>query len=658
MRERTSTRAANPHCNYLWLPTQSIAAGGRFGVILRAFIDDMLGPLTFKRRSFLPRWLGSVFAWLLLSLVVGAGAAVAYVWSERLGFEQIDDIANGHLDLFASTLESELGKHAYLPSLMEIDPDIQHLFAAPDDVAARTIAARKLASFKVRSGAITTFALDPVGTPLASSDGYREAGAMALPSLLSRTLQSQRSQVFVANQESGASEYYFAQTALRDGQLVGIVGVKVSLDPLEATWMDLGLRSGSEKLLVVDEEGVVVMSSVRPWKYKSVAVNGAEPGVLLRFAEQYPRQSIRPLSMVVERVGPRGARQVRVVEPDGSASVHVVQERAIPLLGWRIMIFSNPHGMWRNARLAAWGGGAVVAFLGMLTIYLWQRRRSVRQISMARNALQEANAQLERRVARRTDELRLTNAELVSEMHERQLAQDELVQAGKLAALGQMSAGISHEINQPLTALRALAKNTSKLLSAGRMADVHENLIAISEVTERMGSITAQLKSFARKSQGQHQAVSMVAAVQYMQRLLEHRFRAEEVQVVVAIPEQLLVRCVLNRLEQVLVNLAGNALDAMQDQPVKVLTISTLPPEGARIWVRVEDSGAGLPDELMARLFEPFFTTKASGEGLGLGLVISSNIVREFGGTLRVHKGVQGLAFEFDLEVVQGEGHV
>nr|WP_315489219.1 ATP-binding protein [uncultured Rhodoferax sp.] len=637
---------------------QSVATMGQFEVILRPFVDDMPGPLNLKRSPVLPRWLGSALAWVLLSLVVGAGAAVAYTWSERIGFEQIDDVANRHLDLYASTLESELGKHAYLPSLMELDPDIQHLFAVPDDADARTHAARKLASFKVRSGAITTFALDPVGTPLASSDGYREAGVMALPSLLSRTLQSQRSQVFVANQVSGASEYYFAQTALRDGQLVGIVGVKVSLDPLEATWMDLSLRSGSEKLLVVDEEGVIVMSSVRHWKYKSVALDGAEPGVLLRFAEKYPRQAIRPLSMVVERVGPREARQVRIVEPDGSSSVHVVQKRLIPLLGWRIMILSNPYGMWRNARLAAWGGGAVAAFLALLSVYLWQRRRSVRQISLARNALQEANAQLERRVAQRTDELRLTNAELVSEMHERQVAQDELVQAGKLAVLGQMSAGISHEINQPLTALRALAKNTSKLLSAGRMEDVHENLNAISEVTERMGSITAQLKSFARKSQGQYQAVSLLAAVQYMQRLLEHRFSAEEVQVVVAIPEQLQVRCDLNRLEQVLVNLAGNALDAMQDQPVKVLTISALPPEGERVQVRVEDSGAGLPDELMARLFEPFFTTKASGEGLGLGLVISSNIVREFGGTLRVHKGVQGLAFEFDLEIVRGEGHV
>jgi two-component system C4-dicarboxylate transport sensor histidine kinase DctB len=254
--------------------------------------------------------------------------------------------------------------------------------------------------------------------------------------------------------------------------------------------------------------------------------------------------------------------------------------------------------------------------------------------------------------------LRLANAELVGEMQERQLAQDELVQAGKLAVLGQMSAGIAHEINQPLTALRALAKNTSMLLTAGRMADVHENLNAISEVTERMGSITAQLKSFARKSQGQYQAIPLVAAVQYMQRLLEHRFRDEAVRVDVNIPEQLLVRCDLNRLEQVLVNLAGNALDAMRDQPVKVLTISALPAEGSRIRVRVEDSGVGMPDELMARLFEPFFTTKASGEGLGLGLVISSNIVREFGGTLRVHKGLQGLAFEFDLELVLGEDHV
>lgn len=618
----------------------------------------MHGPLTPKRRRFLPRWLGSALAWLGLSAAVAVSMAMAYAWSERAGLEQMDDIASRHLDLYASTIESELGKHVYLPSLIEMDPDVRQLFETPDDPVARTLAARKLVSFKVRASAITTFALDPVGTPLASSDGYREASAMALPSLLSRALQAQRSQVFVANQESGASEYYFAQTVQREGKAVGIVGVKLSLDPLEATWIDLGLRSDSEKVLVIDEEGVIIMSSVRQWKYKSVGREGSEPGVLLRYSEQYPRQPIRPLSMVVDKVGARGARQVRIVEPDGTTSVHVAQERGIPLLGWRVMILSNPHDMWRNARYAAWGGGAVAAFLGLLTLYLWQRRRAVRQISLARNALQEANAQLERRVAQRTDELRLANAELVNEMQERQRAQDELVQAGKLAVLGQLSAGISHEINQPLTALRALAKNTALLLAAGRKADVEENLQAISEVTERMGSITAQLKSFARKSQGEHQPVELVVAVQYMQRLLEHRFRGEQVRVDVAIPASMRVRCDLNRLEQVLVNLATNALDAMHNQAEKVLTISTAPAAGQRVQVRVEDTGAGLTDELMARLFEPFFTTKASGEGLGLGLVISSNIVREFGGSLRVHRGTQGLAFEFDLELVQGESHV
>nr|WP_295781476.1 ATP-binding protein [Rhodoferax sp.] len=610
----------------------------------------------------MPRWLGSEFAWLGLTLAVAASMAMAYRWSERIGFEQLDDIANRQLDLYASTLESELGKHAYLPSLIEMDPDIEALFETPDNPTARANAGRKLASFKVRASAITTFALDPAGTLLASSEGYKtlvgDAGPVALPSLLSRTLQAQRSQVFVANAESGASEYYFAQPVRRDAQVVGIVGVKLSLDPLEATWIDLGVRSESEKLLVIDEEGVVIMSSVRQWKYKSVGVYRVEPAVALRYSEQYPRQAIRPLNMAVENVGVRGARQVRITEPDGQYTVHMAQERAIPLLGWHVMILSDPTSVWRNARYAAWGGGAFAAFLGLLALYFWQRRQALRQISFTRNALQEANAQLESKVAQRTGELSLANDELVNEMQERQLAQDELVQAGKLAVLGQMSAGISHEINQPLTALRALAKNTSMLMAAGRMADVDENLKAISEVAERMGSITAQLKSFARKSQGEHQPVPLVSAVHYMLRLLEHRVRAEQVRVELNIPEQMLVYCDLNRLEQVLVNLAGNALDAMQDQAVKVLTISSLPAEGPRVRVRVEDTGVGLPDELLARLFEPFFTTKASGEGLGLGLVISSNIVREFGGTLRVHKGQQGLAFEFDLELAQGGNHV
>jgi two-component system C4-dicarboxylate transport sensor histidine kinase DctB len=237
-------------------------------------------------------------------------------------------------------------------------------------------------------------------------------------------------------------------------------------------------------------------------------------------------------------------------------------------------------------------------------------------------------------------------------------AEDELMQAGKLAVLGQMSAGISHEINQPLTALRALSRNTMLLLESGRTKTVAENLKAIDDMAERMGRITLQLKSFARKGASIATPVDLDAVVRSVLLLLEHRLRAEGIEVLVDLGSGLQVRGDTNRLEQVLLNLATNAVDAMADSSTKRLSIASALVD-ARVVVSVADTGAGMDEEDFGHLFEPFFTTKPAGQGLGLGLVISSKIIREFGGTLRARRGEEeGMVFEFDLEPVRKEVYV
>jgi two-component system C4-dicarboxylate transport sensor histidine kinase DctB len=259
---------------------------------------------------------------------------------------------------------------------------------------------------------------------------------------------------------------------------------------------------------------------------------------------------------------------------------------------------------------------------------------------------------LERVVDMRTAELLNANAELKRQIAQRLQAEDELVQAGKLAVLGQMSAGISHEVNQPLTALRALARNSQLLLEGGRHQAVAENLRIMDEMVERMGQITRQLKSFARRNELITAPVSLLDSVHAALLLVQHRLREEDVDLQLEVAAGLRVHCEANRLQQVLVNLVGNALDAMKGEPVRVLSIGALPQGQDRVLVRVSDSGCGLDEAQLPRLFEPFFTTKPAGEGLGLGLVISSKIVHEFGGTLRAERQNQGMVFEFDLAVV------
>jgi two-component system, NtrC family, C4-dicarboxylate transport sensor histidine kinase DctB len=582
---------------------------------------------------------------------------LAYQASESTGLAQLDDVAYRQLDLYASSLENELDKYAHLPSLIEMNKSVGLLFANTQPQDAQKQANRALSNLNVRVGAKTLFLVGADGSLLASSDGYGNIRATAshvsaMPFFVQAMAQN-KTQFFAASGDKGASEYYFVQPYVMNQKVLGVMGVQISLGPLEATWVDLGARSEREELLVVDAQGVVIMSSVPRWKYRSLSALSAGQTQALEDLGTYPRGAVAPLGLSVQSVLARGVKQVSLPgAADAPALLRVMQERPVPQLGWRLVILSDPQPVWQTARNAAWGGGALTAFVCLLGLYLLQRQRAMQQLFVARNALQQANSQLENVVAQRTQELSQTNQQLVAEIQERVLAQDELVQAGKLAVLGQMSAGVAHEINQPLTALRALSTNTVLLLNSGRTAEVRDNLQAIGEVTTRMQGITTQLKSFARKGHQLVAAVSVPSAIEQVKLLLAHRSHSQPVHWVLDLAHDLpAVRCDANRLVQVLLNLCTNALDAMAQEPVQQLALRAQVHQG-RVQLSVADTGPAVTDAVMQRLFEPFFSTKPAGQGLGLGLVISSHIVREFGSELRVQHGKpQGLVFLFDLAI-------
>jgi C4-dicarboxylate-specific signal transduction histidine kinase len=338
--------------------------------------------------------------------------------------------------------------------------------------------------------------------------------------------------------------------------------------------------------------------------------------------------------------------------------LHVMHERPLARFGWRLLVLSSASSVQRSARAAAWAAGAAAASAALLALLLLQRRRVVAQKLATRAALQRAHDELELKVQQRTAELEASNRELRHKILELQHAeqvlreaQEELVQSGKLALLGQLSAGISHELGQPLTALRALSVNGLLLLDRGRADAARENLSRIGGLVERMGRITSQLKAFTRKSPSRTAPLKLADAVANAQQVLAERLAAEDVEVRNAVPPALHALCDGYRLEQVLVNLMANAADAMRNSSEKTLTIDAEAAAG-RVLVRVIDSGPGIPRAVAEHLFEPFFTTKPPGEGLGLGLVISSHIVQEFGGVLRSLDVAAGAVFEFDVALV------
>jgi len=328
-------------------------------------------------------------------------------------------------------------------------------------------------------------------------------------------------------------------------------------------------------------------------------------------------------------------------------------------LGWRAALLVDQAPSRRAAVLAALAAASVVAFLGALTIGFQEGRYRREEMRKAKRALVEANARLEQRIIERTADISHANASLERKIEELRRTEailhetrDGAVHAGKLAVLGQMSAGMGHELSQPLTALRTLSDNAITLLDGARLEEVRENLHLISELTARMGRIMALLKAFARADSTSLEPVAMDMAIHHALMLVESR--RCEVRADILVSSTLATRPVradATRLEQVLVNLMRNALDAVESRAERLVRVAVRQ-KGRHAVISVSDTGGGIAPEAMQRLFEPFYTTKPAGAGLGLGLALSPSIVESFGGRIEARNlDRQGALFTITLEV-------
>lgn len=321
--------------------------------------------------------------------------------------------------------------------------------------------------------------------------------------------------------------------------------------------------------------------------------------------------------------------------------------RDLPVIGMRGHGLIDAGAVLRAARAQALAVAVGMLGLGAVIYALWERRRL---LSLRLRAEAEANAALEARVAARTAELLEANDRL-------RRAQAELVQAGKLSALGQMSAGISHELNQPLMAIRSYAENGALFLERGRAAEAADNLSRISELARRMGRIIKNLRAFARQESEPVRDVDMVAVIAAALDLVEGKLARHGVTLDWVPPGGAVqVRGGEVRLQQVVVNLLSNAADAMVESPERRLTIRLAHSGKGRVLLTVADTGPGIAEP--ERLFDPFYSTKAVGsaEGMGLGLSISYGLVQSFGGAISgANRPEGGAVFTVDLQAA-GKG--
>ena len=609
----------------------------------------------------------------LACLLVACAAATwfAYAWSEKSGYAEISNVASHQLDLYSAGLDRELRRHEYLPSYLELDLDVIDLLRHTTDPERQRKVSQALGKISVRAGTISIFLLDRKGTVVAASNWQPES--LVGIDYSKRPVYRDALKGGLVGYFSGIAEspeFYLAESIRANGVVMGVAVVKIGLEGLEAGWAASASHFKSTKFLVVDENDVVILASEPGWKFRTIAQQTPQRRQELLALEKYPStpKSLELLGWDFRKTLAGGELVLGIKAPGGgaeSSTPFVAHEKTMLAPPWRFITLSEASGVSRNARNTAAAACFASALLGLLGVFLWQGKKNAQSRLRAAEALQQAQFEMSLRVKEHNAELQQANAELRREVAERQRAetvlrdaQDGLVQAGKLALLGQMSAGITHEINQPLTALRALSANAKRLLEMARLDDVKQNLESIADLTERMGRLTAQLKTFARKAPSTIRAVQVSRAVANALLLMDSRIRGDGVTVHVDVPEGISASCDGNRVEQVLVNLFANALDAMRDMSDPGTLSVRAWADGGRVLVRVTDSGHGIPDHAMQHLFEPFFSTKQPGEGLGLGLMISAQIVREFGGQLRAFNTPDGAAFEFDLGLVEEVTHV
>ena len=585
-------------------------------------------------------------------VLILATAFIAYRVSEKLGFSQMREEASHQLDILAAAIDSEVTRHASIPSAVELNPDVLALLRAPaerQDVL-QPPANRFLQKLNDHLGGPAIFVLDTSGRVVASSDwifsdNLLGADLSYMPLFRGAVAGTPGRHYAVDNvrQEPG---YFFAlpiRDELQDWKVIGVAVVKSSLHELERRW--LGQEAPA---LIVDANGIVLLASPPEWRYATLQPQS--PEVLERISrEQFAGQPLGVTSLDIaidaaqEGTVVRLSRQMKTDPgPLQGAKSYLALSRHLPGTAWRIVVFSHLRPVFVQASThAALAAAAIGCFLLWLA-FLSQRRRLARGREEARAMLEQANQELERKVEARTADLSEAVTGLQREVAERQraeqtlrAAQDELVQAAKLAVLGQMATGITHELSQPLGAIRTLSANAVEFMHRGDLATAEKNLGIVGQLADQAGSIITPLKTFARKSPAVSVAVDVAQAVDAALFLFDARLKKLNVTVNRNFgPKSKIAWCDQNRLQQVLVNLIGNAIDAMADEPERRLSFSADRASSGQLALAVSDSGFGFTEEALEHLFEPFFTTKQPGEGLGLGLTISRDILRDFGGDL------------------------
>ncbi len=576
-------------------------------------------PATIDQRRDKNRW----YMRISVLIVCVFAVIVIYVSNQYLTQRFTETTRNKsevRLTLYVANLMSELQRNSIVPQLLARDPELITALDFKD----YSLSTARLLSFVDEIGAASLILLDGDGRTVAATDRNRLGEQHKTSSHFVNAQRSNATVFATLVLETGGYAFVYSRRIEAAGSTIGVIVVEVDLQKLERGWAGV-----SDAVYVADSQGTIIMATEPQWRGLDEAtalVRQSAPSAIERAVRATQDWASFPVDTYM------------------SGEAVLRREARVPFQGWSIVSFTTYSSVRErvNGVLALEVMG--FAILLALIFWLWSRKAASRVMFFQRESadLRALNIRLQREVAERQ------KVEKTLEVAEQTLAQ-----SSKLAALGEMSAAVSHELNQPLAAMKTYLAGARLLLQRKRPEEALASFQRIDDLIERMGAITKQLKSYARKGADAFSPVDTRAAVSSALSMMEPQLNSRDITITRTLPEDpVMILGDRMRLEQVIINLLRNALDATKSarDPAIEIILAT----GDTVSLMVRDNGEGIDD--LDELFEPFYTTKQPGDGVGLGLAISSGIVNDLGGRLTARNAAGGGAvFEVQLPILNAD---
>lgn len=586
----------------------------------------------------------------LLLLLMGGCALYVLVAAHSFFYTQLlDNLRRSEkttLELVTNSLRSEIRQYEIIGSVLATNKELIEFLDNDSSTTQETIN-KQLEAINSTTGSLDTYLMNKKGVSVAASN-WRKPNSFVGKNFSYRpyfqtAIEGRPGKFFALGTSTNLRGFYIATPVMEGHEVLGALVIKVQVEHLENLW-----KSEDREMSLIADDSVIFLSTKSDWRLRSMRELTISELSHIEHTRQYPSlRVIKPLQVKPMR-GFENGDEFLLIKDDvtGRDVRYLTLASKMKEANWTVLLTKNSRSIEKAALWETLALGLAMVGLNIVVLSGYRRYKNAQQ----RLELElRHNNQLESAIAGRTRDLQLSNAELRD-------TQQRLVQSGRLAAIGRFSAGLSHEMSQPLTAIHSYVSNAQQLITLERWTEAQEKLTHIANLADRIALIISQLKIFVRGDSINTMPVLVINTISEAQTIMAQRAKVVGARIDIDCPDRnVSIDADETLVQQLFVNLISNALDAASkvEQPQISISINVRNEDAV---IKVSDNGLGVSSKDLANIFEPFYSTKEMNRGLGLGLTISQEIVNRFGGEMTVDNNeTAGATFTVLLPLVRGE---